>query len=159
MSSGFLEVPKLATVLVPEYNPNKKAFVIIANEEIKDLAYFQSHGRCVFYESWMNDPLDSLLFDYFFCDTRKEGAMDYLKCNQLEKYNIIYYTTDKKIHRNLSAKFRDNENVNVLSSIPNNNIKPNFDKLLMFGASVKDLILDENVQKATKSLFSCFSRK
>lgn len=156
-----LEIPKLnvnpVQVVVGEY-VNKKNFVVITNEDL-DVRAFQDHGRVLFYESWLKDPLESLVFDYFVCDTRKNGALDFLKCSNLQNYNVIYFTTDKSIHKKLTQKFREHDNINVLSSIPDNQFKENFEKLLMFGASVKDLVLDENIQKSAKSLFSCFSRK
>jgi hypothetical protein len=155
-----LEVPKLSVQLDSgNSGSGKKSFVVIYNEDIKDLNIFQSHGRCLFYEPWLQDPLDSIVFDYFLIDTRKEGAFEYLKCQRLENYNVIYYTSDKKIHAKLTEKFQKYDNINVISSIPNHQFKENFERLLMFGASVKDLVLDENFQKTAKSLFKCFSRK
>jgi hypothetical protein len=154
-----LEVPKMnSQIVMGDYAP-KKNFLIITNEDLDEVNFFQSHGRCVFYEAWLKDPLESILFDYFICDTRKAGALDYLKCSKLENYNVIYYTSNKNNHRKLTDKFKNYDNINVLSSIPNNDYKENFDKLLMFGARIQDLVLDENIQKTAKSLFSCFSRK
>ncbi len=155
-----LEIPKLGVLLDSgNTGAGKRCFIVIFNEDIKDLSVFQSHGKCIYYETWLQDPLESIIFDYFLIDTRKDGAFEYLKCHKLENYNVIYFTSDKKVYSKLTAKFQKYDNINVISSIPYHQFKENFEKLLMFGASVKDLVLDEDFQKTAKSLFKCFSRK
>ena len=140
-----LEVPKLEFVIGQSIPNVSKKFIIFYKNNITqdDMNKFLSYGKCVFFESWHQNITD-YDFDYYFINLNNPKSENFIKTNNLNNYNIIYHVENNNEFKKLSDQFRDNPNINVLKKIPDEQqFKDKFDKLLMYGAVIGEVILPE----------------
>lgn len=140
-----LEIPKLS-VYMGETVPNfQKKFIIMYKTNIPEdeMNKFLSYGKCIFFEPWHNDVND-YQFDYYFINLKSLKAENFIKTNNLQNFNIVYLTDNNNEHKQLDTQFRENPNINVIKRIPDEQgFKEKFDKLLMYGSIIGNVVLPE----------------
>ena len=152
-----LEIPKLGDYVIGQSIPNmQKKFIIMYKNNIPEdeMHKFLSYGRCVIFESFHNE-LNDYVFDYYFINLKNPKAENFIKCNNLQNYNIVYLVDNNKEHKILDEQFRDNPNINVLlKKFPDEQaIKHKFDRLLMYGSIASYIILPVLKQSSFWSKF------
>lgn len=153
-----LEVPKLDFVIGQAIPNVQKKFIIMYKNNINqdDMNKFLSYGKCVIWEAWHNDISD-YQFDYYFINLSNPKSENFIKTNNLQNFNIVYLTDNNKEHKNLSEQFKENPNINVLKKLPDEQqFKEKFDKLLMYGAVISDVVLP--VLKKQSFWAKCFGK-
>jgi hypothetical protein len=141
-----LEIPKLGDYVIGQSIPNmQKKFIIMYKTNIPEdeIHKFLSYGKCVFYESFHSD-INDYIFDYYFINLKNPKAENFIKTNNLQNFNIVYLTNNNNEHKQLDSQFRENPNINVIKKIPDEQgFKEKFDKLLMYGSIIGNVVLPE----------------
>jgi hypothetical protein len=141
-----LEVPKIDFVIGQSIPNLQRKFIIMYKNNIpeEEMHKFLSYGKVVFFESF-HQNIEDYKFDYYFINLQNPKAEIFIKCNDLQNYNIVYLIENNKENKLLSQKFQDNPYINVLKKLPDEqNNKHRWEKMLMYGANIAtDIILPE----------------